>query len=216
MNDGIDLSSTQNVLVEQSFIRSNDDAVAIKGRNPAVDTKNIVIRDTILWGQSIGNCMEIGFEIWNAAVKNVTFLRNVCFHSNRAVMSIHNAGHTAVQDILYQDIVAEGVLPMHIDYDRERGLQLIDLVITVGKYSGPDIDKRGSVDNVRFSNITYNPNKIEYLFSRLLGNSSQHKIGNVVFNDFKIGSNYVTSLSDLNATYAFLGPVHFESTVLLV
>ena len=62
--------SSQDVLIENVFIRSDDDSVAVKGQYPAVDTANLLVRDSVLWNQRFGNCMEIGFELFNAAIYN--------------------------------------------------------------------------------------------------------------------------------------------------
>jgi len=52
--------SSQDVLIENVFIRSDDDSIAVKGQYPSVDTANLVVRDSVLWNQRFGNCMEIG------------------------------------------------------------------------------------------------------------------------------------------------------------
>jgi polygalacturonase len=132
MSDGMDFDSSENVLVEQCFIRSNDDAIAIKGEIPSFDSRNIMIRDNVLWGQTFGNCMEIGGELFNGAVENITFLRNVCFHAARASMAIHDCGHAAVRNILFQDNVVEAVSGQ-VKFDEDQGMQLIDLHIARGQ-----------------------------------------------------------------------------------
>jgi hypothetical protein len=54
--------------------------------------------------------MEIGFELYNKAVSNITFERNLCVHQMMNVFSIHNGGHAAVSGITYRDIIVEGVI----------------------------------------------------------------------------------------------------------
>ena len=66
-NDGIDIVSSQDVTVENCFIRSADDAIAVKGMDAAMDTRNVVVRDSILFPH--GNCMETGFELFNTNVR---------------------------------------------------------------------------------------------------------------------------------------------------
>ena len=43
--------SSQDVLVEGSFVRSDDDSVVIKGMDAAIDTRGVVVRDNVLWNQ---------------------------------------------------------------------------------------------------------------------------------------------------------------------
>jgi polygalacturonase len=38
-NDGVDIVSSQSVVVEDMFIRSDDDCIAVKGMDPTMDTK---------------------------------------------------------------------------------------------------------------------------------------------------------------------------------
>jgi hypothetical protein len=106
-NDGIDIVSSKQVLIDDVFIRSDDDSIAVKGMDPSMDTQDLMIRDSIFWNQRYGNCMEIGFELFNAAIHNITFMRNVCLHQSGSIMSIHNGGQSVVRSVRYQDIVAQ-------------------------------------------------------------------------------------------------------------
>lgn len=83
------------------------------------------------------------------------------------------------------------------------------MTIPENMYSGPDKATRGSISDVAFSNITYHPNNIHYLYTRLIGNSSGHLISNLSFDNFKIGDVTAESLDDFNASSAFLSNVTF-------
>jgi polygalacturonase len=48
-NDGIDIVSSQDVLVENVFIRSADDAIAVKGLDASMETKDVVVRDSFFF-----------------------------------------------------------------------------------------------------------------------------------------------------------------------
>ena len=99
-NDGVDIVSSQQVVVEECFIRSADDAIAVKGLDASRDTTDIVVRDSLFFPH--GNCMEIGFELFNNHVKNVTFERITCLHQMMNAFSIHNGGHANVSEITYK------------------------------------------------------------------------------------------------------------------
>lgn len=58
-NDGIDLSSSDDVVIADSFIRSDDDSVSIKGTDRNRNAENIIVRNSILFNQAHGNCMEV-------------------------------------------------------------------------------------------------------------------------------------------------------------
>jgi polygalacturonase len=153
-NDGVDIVSSQDVVVEGCFIRSADDAIAVKGLVPAVNTRNVLVRDTLMFPH--GNCMEVGFELFNDFVENVTFERNTCLHQMMSAMSVHNGGHAHVRGLTYRNIVIEGLVapPKQVPHDLSYGYKLLDLQIIQSHYSGPDMDRRGAISNVEYSNIT--------------------------------------------------------------
>ena len=45
------------MLIENVFIRSADDAIAVKGLDATRDTKDVVVRDSFFFPH--GNCMEV-------------------------------------------------------------------------------------------------------------------------------------------------------------
>eukprot|EP00039_Didymoeca_costata_P033616 m.43262 g.43262 ORF g.43262 m.43262 type:complete len:506 (+) comp9960_c0_seq1:157-1674(+) len=199
-NDGLDLVSASNVLVEDSFIRSDDDALVLKGDDIDTPTVNIVVKNNLFWNQLYGNCMEIGFELYNAEVRNITFQSNICMHQSGSILSIHDGGRANVHDIMYKDIEALGVLMEPENTSPVYGLKVIDLQIAFGRYSGPDVSQRGYITNVTYMNVSYIPNRVTFLQSRMVGNSSVHAIRDVDFQDFTIAGKKISSLSDLNVT----------------
>jgi polygalacturonase len=208
-NDGIDIVSSEDVVIERCFIRSADDAIAIKGLDTTKETKNIVIRDSMFFPH--GNCMEIGFELWNNAVRNVTFERNLCLHQMMNAFSIHNGGHAAVSEITYRDIVIEGINGS-VSHDQSYGYKLVDLQISQGKYSGPDMARRGSISNVTYSNTTYRSNGLQWVLSRIVGNSTEHSVDEVRFDDFTLDGTAVMALEDMHTlNNSFVEHVSFSS-----
>ena len=117
------------------------------------------------------------------------------------VFSIHNGGHAAVSGITYKDIVVEGVLGP-VSHDPSYGCKVLDMQISEGKYSGPDMANRGSISDVVYSNVTYRANGLTWVNSRMAGNSTRHAINNVLVEDFAIDSVPVRSLADLNTSPA--------------
>lgn len=210
MNDGIDIDSSQDVLVEGCFIRSDDDSIAVKGMDATMDSRAIMVRDSFLWMQSYGNCMEIGYELWNSAISNVTFQRITCIHQAGSIMSIHNAGRAVVQDVLYEDVVAEGLWAFE-DERPDQGLKVFDFIVTYGQYADPKArSARGSIQRVRLQNVQYHPHKQRWRFARVLGNSSTHEVNSVAFRNFCIDGEALTSLEDVHAaTNSFIHNIDF-------
>jgi hypothetical protein len=196
-NDGIDIVSSQDVVVEGCFIRSADDAIAVKGLNPTMDTRNVTVRDSILFPH--GNCMEVGFELFNNFVQGVTFERNQCWHQMMSAMSVHDGGHATVTGLSYRDIIVEGLFapPKQVPHDISYGYKLLDLQIIQSHYSGPDMNHRGAISNVLYSNISYRSNGLQWVRSRMAGNSSAHAVAGVRIEGFSINGTRVRSLADL-------------------
>jgi hypothetical protein len=74
----------------------------------------------------------------------------------------------------------------------------MDLQISEGKYSGPDMSNRGSISNVVYSNVTYRGNGLTWINSRMVGNSTTHAVSDVRIDAFTINETVVKSLEDLN------------------
>jgi hypothetical protein len=188
-DDGIDIVGSSDVLVNNCFIRTKDDCIAIKsGVNYFTDfysgniVDNVVIQNTVLWNGAWGNGLEIGFETRSDTIRNITFRNCDLIHVEgpEGTFTIHNGDRAVVSNILYQDIRVED----------SRGW-LIDFRILESRYSKDK--ERGKIENVRFSNITVGGERFPY--SQIIGFDDTHDIQNVVLEDFtiqgrKIGSTY--------------------------
>ena len=204
-NDGIDVVSSQGVLIDDVFIRSDDDAIAIKGMDPDMDTENIVVRSCILWNQKYGNCMEIGFELFNARVRNISFESNVCIHQSGAIASVHDGGRATVSGIRYSDTIAQTLWVPKPNRNPDHGLKLLDYQIVYGQYCTPekgcrDPNARGVVTDISIEGLKIYSNGVVYRFSRFEGNSSSHEVSGVVITDLTVDGKKATALKDINAT----------------
>eukprot|EP00037_Helgoeca_nana_P015220 m.142361 g.142361 ORF g.142361 m.142361 type:complete len:508 (+) comp22918_c0_seq1:117-1640(+) len=195
-NDGIDIVPSQRVLVERMFIRSDDDCIAIKGMDPTMNTQDVVVRHSILWNQAHGNCQEIGYELWNNRVSNITFDSNFCIHQSGSIASIHNGGHAVVESVLYTNITAMGLDGPPSPWS----LQFVEVVVTYGRYSGNDTAKRGAIANVHYDGVTYIDNHLGGLASTLAGNATDHSVSNLKFTSISINGSRAVSLASIRAT----------------
>ena len=113
--DGIDLVGSNNVLVQNCFIRSNDDCVAIK----AVDyfdpcgmqnVHDVTVRSCVMWNAHFGNGIEIGFETRCDEIYNVVFEDLDIIHCEHegwqsgGTLTIHNGDRAWIHDVIYRDI----------------------------------------------------------------------------------------------------------------
>jgi hypothetical protein len=72
------------------------------------------------------------------------------------------------------------------------------------------MDRRGSISNVLYSNVSYTSNGLQWVRSRIVGNSTVHAVDGVQFKDFRINGSLVHSLEDLNTLdNAFVTNVSF-------
>lgn len=141
-SDGIDVVGCRRVLIENCFLRNNDDCVVVKattGRLPngqaadwCCDVEDVETRHCTLYNDHAGNAMEIGFELRTASVRGIVFrdIDVIGAHGEGAVFSIHNGDRATVREVLYEDIRIEHFYDKFIDFrvldsrysrDAERG-----------------------------------------------------------------------------------------------
>jgi len=219
-NDGIDVVSSQDVLIENVFVRSDDDGVVVKGMDPHLETARVLVRNSIIWNQRFGNCMEVGFELNNARVRDIRFERISCLHETGAVMSIHNDGRAAVENLSYHNITAETVTGMARGCRGNGCLMLFDFSITEGAYCRPtagcsDPSRRGTIRGVRLSHVRVSTNGVPFIFSQMHGNTSRYDVRDIAFENFTVDGYTAGSLADLNTTdNDFVSGIRFGAPML--
>ncbi|HUB27064.1 MAG TPA: glycosyl hydrolase family 28 protein, partial [Tepidisphaeraceae bacterium] len=114
-DDGIDPCNCQDVTIENCFLRTDDDSIAIKGTTEGPD-ENIDIHDCTFWTE-YANVFRIGYESRAPYLKHLT-VRNVdVIHSlnprNHGVQifAIQPGGNEAMEDFLFENIRINGEFP---------------------------------------------------------------------------------------------------------
>lgn len=158
-DDGIDVVSCKNVLIENCFLRNKDDCIAIKaGVNYAPkyfkhdqpnNVENVTVRKCVIWNSIWGNGLEIGFETRGDEIKNIVFEDIDIIHTQcnpkwkegkEGTFTIHNGDRAKIHNVLYKNIRVE---------DPEN--YLMDIRIMFSRYSK---DKnRGKIHDIRFEDI---------------------------------------------------------------
>ncbi len=110
-SDGIDLCTTSDAVLKNSFIRSFDDSIVVRapqmeGERGMKGCENIEVYNNVLWcdwGKNI--------EIWNgkndSLIKNVIFKDNYCIHTAQYAISIdtwYGSEAITVEDLTYENI----------------------------------------------------------------------------------------------------------------
>lgn len=213
-SDGIDLVGSRNVVIDDCFLKNNDDCVVIKSFFPknkyanAVlsgrNVYNILVNKTTIWNMSWGNGFEIGFELRCDEVRDITFRDCDIIHVERgAAISIHNGDFATVKNVRYDDIRIEDARHKLIDLaiflsqysldrpanEQERKSRYMrgawDGVL--GVYKGEE-DKyrvnRGYIRNITFNNIKVIGGKFPY--SIISGYGFDHIVEDITFRDLYI------------------------------
>lgn len=186
-SDGFTFQNCQNITVTNSFVRSWDDSLVVKGYNG--DVRNITFDGCTIWTDLAQSC-EIGYEtrakvIENIAFRNITVLHN--FH--KPVISIHNSDQAAVRNVTFENIVVE---------DAQMGLgdgtpYLIDFTTTESQWSASII--RGTIDNVNIRNVQVLAGRRPSI--RIWSNDESSKIDNVTISGLTILGEEITSFDQI-------------------
>lgn len=170
-SDGIDIVSSRDVLVEDVFLRNNDDCVVLKSTD-GVDCEDVEVRDSVLWSDR-AQALQIGHETNSDAIRRVLF-RNIDIleQRNRYIghyaLGIYAGDSARISDVLFDDIRVE---------NHER---LIGLIVQKGHYNRSD--ERGSIENVHFRDI----DSATTLDLHITGTDDEHGVRDVIFENLTI------------------------------
>lgn len=161
--DGITIQSGKNIIVENVFVRSFDDALVVKNyaypygntdRNSHGSTENITFRNAYLW-VDLAQAMEIGYETAGLVINDVVFENITIFHAfHKPVISIHNSNYADVNRATYRSITVENLQTGRGDAGSNN--ELIDIKSTYStvfgdKAVGPT--EVGNVIDLEVSNV---------------------------------------------------------------
>jgi hypothetical protein len=187
-SDGVDIVGSKHIRVLNSFIRSGDDCIVVKAfdmsryqkmltKNFSADVEDVEANGCTVISHKGGQAFEIGHELTTNSVKNIRFVNCdvLGVHDLGGVFGIHNTDRALISDVVYEDIRVEHY------YNK-----LIDFRIIKSRYFKDK--ERGRVQQVLFKNIDvtvsqYNPG---YSISTIGGYDADHKIENVVFDNFRL------------------------------
>lgn len=214
-DDGVDIDSSSNVVVENSFIRTNDDCVVVKNLGD-VDTHNIAVRHDVLWNMPHGgNGVEIGFETRYKPIHNIHFDDLDMIHiEHGAAISIHNGDAAIVEDVSYNNIRVEDVQHKLIDFaivyaaygpDRPKDEKKVrdwmdrggawDAILNYPPEDKPELARhRGQIRNIHVNNVRVVQGGLPY--STLVGFGPDHRVENVHIDGLFYQGRRITSIAD--------------------
>ncbi|MFC1714018.1 glycosyl hydrolase family 28 protein [Candidatus Poribacteria bacterium] len=174
-DDGINPCNSQDVLITDCFIRSDDDCVALKGLDFSAANSNvegIVVENSTLWCDR-ARIFLLGHESRAEFMRNVT-LRNLDIIHFSMTPFLFEPG----EDMRLENITVENV---RIYGEGQR--ELIRLRPVVNQYMRNKVP--GFIRNVQFRNVTLQGKPGEYLI-QMEGADAEHDVRDVTFEDISI------------------------------
>jgi hypothetical protein len=174
-DDGINPCNSQDVLITDCFIRSDDDCVALKGLDfsgPNSNVERITVENSTLWCDR-ARIFLLGHESRAAYMRDVV-LRNLDIIHFTMTPFLFEPG----EDMRLENVIVEDIR-MHGEGQRE----FIRLRPVVNQYMRKKVP--GFIEGVRFKNITIEGRPGEYLV-QLQGADAEHDVQDVIFKNITI------------------------------
>jgi len=189
-SDGIDMMSCSDVTIDDVFLRTSDDSIAIYGHRWGFygDSRNIRVSHAILWAD-VAHPLNMGLHgdaagapetIENVAFSDIDILQEDESQPDyQGCMAINAGDQNLVRNVTYSDVRVD---------DFNEG-QLLNLrVVFNEKYN--QAPGRG-IENVTFRNVTYNGNGASP--SVISGYGSTRRVRNVRFENLVVNGVQVLS-----------------------
>lgn len=111
-SDGVDICASKNVVLKNSFIRSFDDSVVVRGAyldGEKDGCSHIVVKNNVLWCDW-GKNLEIWSGDKDSEIKNILFENNYLIHVQMTAISIDTwfgSRRIVVENVLYDGVYVE-------------------------------------------------------------------------------------------------------------
>ncbi|MHC4558675.1 MAG: glycosyl hydrolase family 28 protein [Planctomycetota bacterium] len=174
-DDGINPCNSQDVLITDCFIRSDDDCVALKGLDfsaPNSNVERITVENSVLWCDR-ARIFLLGHESRAAFMRKVTFRNLDIIHFTMTPFLLEPGEDMRLEDITIEDI------RMHGEGQRE----FIRLRPVVNQYMRKKVP--GFIRKVRFRNVTMEGQSGDYLV-QIEGADAEHDIRDITFENVSI------------------------------
>ncbi len=203
--DGINPVSSKGFLIDDCFIRTRDDCIAIKANgNPDnfdLSCRDVTIRGCLLVGWDHADGMTMGFELNGGIVENIRMqdcdilrARGSGRTGGHAAFSIVCDGPSEVRDIYFEDIRVES----DIEYKN------LEIILTEGERYGNG--QMGSIKGVHLKNVRWdNPVKP----FTLVGHPTKF-VEDITFENCYIGGKRLTGLQDADFQIEFVKGLSFS------
>lgn len=109
-NDGIDVVNSQNVLIKNCFLRTEDDCIAPKGQNLAwLAVEDVTVERCVLWADK-AHIWRVGCESAAAGMRRMVFRDIDVLHYSPVspAISVQPASDLLMEDVLFDNIRING------------------------------------------------------------------------------------------------------------
>ncbi len=227
-SDGIDVVNCSDVEVRGCFIRSYDDALAVKGMKlnlgepERMEIGHLPVENVLFEGCTIwcdwGHALEIGAETCAPYVRNVTFRDIDIIRTSFVAMSILHGDGAPVRNVLYEDIRLgiDPVTPSPVFQNSREEVykdaggfvpMLFEALINKDPLWAQD-SKLGDIDSVVYRNISVTGPEQPASIAR--GVDEQHRVTGLSVENLTFNGKPVTDAAQAKIeTGAFADPVLF-------
>jgi polygalacturonase len=198
-SDGIDICNSQKVVVENCFLRNNDDEICVKTTAPAPApvSKDILVQHCVVWNErarGLGITSETQRDISDVTFADCDIIHDYSQNADCAAMAVLVSDSGWMRNIRFENI------------------RVADVKVLFRCWVGRDVwghdPERGHIDGLVFRNISvtdaYSPT------SDLIGFDATHLIENVRFENLTIQNKAITNLEQgAISTNAFVRNIRF-------
>ena len=203
--DGIDICNSRRVTVRDSFVRSFDDTIAVKGVPPLRDrpVEDVTVERCVLWC-GWGKTIETGIETWAPRFRNIRYADCDILRSQASALNVSAGGPAVVENVVFENIRVE----MQADtqtavlqtsdgqlYEEPHGKTFPALVaIDNARYGPGSEDPVGRVRNCTFRNVSVSaepgvPRPTIRVHCRFPPGENPDATGHLVFERFSVNGN---------------------------
>ena len=206
--DGINFYNSRNCVVRNSFVRSFDDGICMKGKPgyDTVNTENILVENCVLW-TDWGNSLEFGVNTVAPEICHITYRACDVIHHSQCVMDLGNQDRADIHDILFEDIRVEysvhDLSPViqgenEKTYEPRRGISmLVRAIIACSLWSSDDI--AGKNHHITFRNIqVFTEDNMQFPPIMISGKDPEHTNSDFVFENIIFNGKRLKSKQELN------------------
>jgi len=194
-SDGINFYNCQNCSVKNSFLRTFDDSICVKGQ-VGFDTEpssDISVENCVIWNDW-GKSLEIGVDTVAPEICNVTFKNCDVIHSTGVPIDVSNMDRANIHNIVYDDIRLEfskhDFKPQSQSNDDTQFIPTlksptpIKVFMDCGMWS---VDKiPGKISDVTFNNIKITSDYDSKLNLSFNGIDNEHNASDITLNNITL------------------------------